>query len=174
MLIDRAGRVRVTDFGIARAGGSEITRTGSVMGTAQYLSPEQAQGMDVTAAADIYSIGVILFEMLCGRVPFDGENAVAIAMKQVGEEPPVPSSINPKVSPALDAIVLRALAKDPAQRFQSAAEMVGRARRGRGGAAGAAAGFARDAGARTSSRRWWLIAALIAAADRRRRRSPGS
>ena len=122
-LIDRDGRVRVTDFGIARAGGSEITRTGSVMGTAQYLSPEQAQGMDVTPATDIYSIGVILFEMLTGRVPFDGENAVAIAMKQVGEEPPVPSSINPKVSPALDAIVLKALAKDPAQRFQSAAEM---------------------------------------------------
>ena len=123
VLIDRDGRIRVTDFGIARAGGSEITRTGSVMGTAQYLSPEQAQGMEVTPTTDIYSIGIILFEMLCGRVPFDGDNAVAIAMKQVGEEPPVPSSINPKVSPALDAIVLKALAKDPAQRFQSAAEM---------------------------------------------------
>ncbi len=94
------------------------------MGTAQYLSPEQAQGMEVTAAADIYSIGVILFEMLCGRVPFDGDNAVAIAMKQVGEEPPLPSSINPKVSPALDAVVLKALAKDPARRFGSAAEMI--------------------------------------------------
>ncbi|MCB0876136.1 MAG: PASTA domain-containing protein [Solirubrobacterales bacterium] len=123
VLIDRDGRIRVTDFGIARAGGSEITRTGSVMGTAQYLSPEQAQGMAVGPATDIYSIGVILFEMLTGRVPFDGENAVAIAMKQVGEEPPAPSSINPKVSPALDAVVLKALAKDPAQRFQSAAEM---------------------------------------------------
>ena len=88
------------------------------MGTAQYLSPEQAQGMEVTAAADIYSIGMILFEMLCGRVPFDGDNAVAIAMKQVGEDPPVPSSINPEVAPALDAVVLRALAKDPAQRFR--------------------------------------------------------
>ena len=99
MLIDREGRVRVTDFGIARAGGSEITRTGSVMGTAQYLSPEQAQGMEVTAASDIYSIGVILFEMLCGRVPFDGENAVAIAMKQVGEEPPRPARSTPRSSP---------------------------------------------------------------------------
>jgi len=124
VLIDREGRVRVTDFGIARAGGSEITRTGSVMGTAQYLSPEQAQGMEVTAASDIYSIGVILFEMLTGRVPFDGENPVAIAMKQVGEEPPAPSSINPEVTPALDAVVLRALAKDPAQRFASAEEML--------------------------------------------------
>ncbi len=159
VLIDRDGRVRVTDFGIARAGGSEITRTGSVMGTAQYLSPEQAQGMDVTAAADIYSIGVILFEMLCGRVPFDGDNAVAIAMKQVGEEPPVPSSINPKVTPALDAVVLKALAKDPALRFQSAAEMLA--------ALDAAevspeepvvlAPLARE----DRSRRWWLIAAVV-------------
>ena len=91
VLIDRAGRIRVTDFGIARAGNSEITQTGSVMGTAQYLSPEQAQGIEVGAAADIYSIGVMLFEMLTGRVPFDGENAVAIAMKQVAEEPPPPS-----------------------------------------------------------------------------------
>jgi serine/threonine-protein kinase len=123
VLIDRHGRIRVTDFGIARAGNSEITQTGSVMGTAQYLSPEQAQGMEVTPAADIYSVGVMLFEMLTGRVPFDGENAVAIAMKQVAETPPAPSSINPAVSPALDAVVLRALAKEPANRFASAVEM---------------------------------------------------
>jgi eukaryotic-like serine/threonine-protein kinase len=123
VLIDREGRTRVTDFGIARAGESEITQTGSVMGTAQYLSPEQAQGMEVTAAADIYSIGVMLFEMLTGRVPFEGDNAVAIAMKQVSEQPPPPSAINPAVSPSLDAVVLRALAKDPANRFASAAEM---------------------------------------------------
>jgi serine/threonine-protein kinase len=124
VLIDREGRIRVTDFGIARAGGSEITRTGSVMGTAQYISPEQAQGMEVTGASDIYSVGIILFEMLTGRVPFDGDNAVAIAMKQVAEQPPAPSSINPSVPPALDQIVLRALAKDPAQRFASAQEMI--------------------------------------------------
>ncbi len=124
VLIDREGRIRVTDFGIARAGASEITRTGSVMGTPQYISPEQAQGMDVTAAADIYSVGIILFEMLTGRVPFEGDNTVAIAMKQVAEEPPAPSSINPNVSPALDAVVLRALAKDPAQRYASAQEMI--------------------------------------------------
>jgi eukaryotic-like serine/threonine-protein kinase len=123
VLIDRSGRTRVTDFGIARAGESEITQTGSVMGTAQYLSPEQAQGMEVTAAADIYSIGVMLFEMLTGRVPFEGDNTVAIAMKQVSEQPVAPSTINPAVSPSLDAVVLRALAKDPANRFASAAEM---------------------------------------------------
>jgi len=158
VLIDRDGRVRVTDFGIARAGGSEITRTGSVMGTAQYLSPEQAQGMEVTAAADIYSIGVILFEMLCGRVPFEGDSAVAIAMKQVGEEPPRPSSINPKVSPALEAVVLKALAKDPAARYGSAAEM----------AAALDAAVAHPDQAPPAldadedrSRRRWLIAALI-------------
>lgn len=161
VLIDRSGRIRVTDFGIARAGGSEITRTGSVMGTAQYLSPEQAQGMEVTAAADIYSIGVILFEMLCGRVPFDGDNAVAIAMKQVGEEPPVPSSINPAVTPALDAVVLTALAKDPAQRYATAADM---------SAALDAAEANPDLAAKPppppeesgSSRRRWIIAGVIA------------
>jgi beta-lactam-binding protein with PASTA domain len=124
VLIDREGRIRVTDFGIASAGGSEITRTGSVMGTAQYISPEQAQGMPVTGASDIYSIGIMLFEMLTGHVPFDGDNAVAIAMKQVAEEPPLPSSINPAVGPALDAVVMRSLAKDPAQRFSSAQEMI--------------------------------------------------
>ena len=123
VLIDRHGRIRVTDFGIARAGNSEITQTGSVMGTAQYLSPEQAQGMDVTPAADIYSIGIMLFEMLTGRVPFDGDNAVAIAMKQVTEAPVPPSQINPAVSPALDAVVLKALAKEPSNRFASAIEM---------------------------------------------------
>ncbi len=124
VLIDRAGRIRVADFGIAQAGGSEITRTGSVMGTAQYLSPEQAQGQEVTAASDVYSIGVMLFEMLTGRVPFEGENAVAIAMKQVAEVPPAPSSINPAVPPALDSVVLRALAKEPANRYASAAAML--------------------------------------------------
>lgn len=124
VLIDGSGRVRVTDFGIARAtGNSEITRTGSVLGTAQYLSPEQAQGFEVTDTSDIYAIGIILFEMLTGRVPFDGDNAVAIAMKQVSEPPPAPSSINPNVPPALDAVVLKALAKDPADRYSSAAEM---------------------------------------------------
>lgn len=120
VIVDAEGKATVTDFGIARAGASEITQTGSVMGTPHYLSPEQAQGMDVTAVSDLYSIGVMLYEALAGRVPFEADSAVAIAMKQVSQAPQRPSSINPQVSPALDAVVMRALEKDPGQRFQSA------------------------------------------------------
>ena len=124
VMVDPDGRARVTDFGIARAGASEITQTGSVLGTAQYLSPEQAQGFEVGAPSDLYSVGVILYEALTGRVPFEGESAVAIAMKQVTEPPRPPSELNPQVPPALDGVVLRALAKDPANRFQSADEFL--------------------------------------------------
>jgi eukaryotic-like serine/threonine-protein kinase len=120
VIVDEDGKAVVTDFGIARAGVSEITQTGSVMGTPQYLSPEQAQGFEVTGVSDLYSIGVILYEALTGRVPFEGESAVAVAMKQVAETPQRPSSINPQVSPALDAVVMRALEKEPGNRFQSA------------------------------------------------------
>ena len=120
VIVDEEGKAMVTDFGIARAGVSEITQTGSVMGTPHYLSPEQAQGHDVTSVSDLYSIGVILYEALTGRVPFEGESAVAVAMKQVSQVPQRPSSINPSISPALDAVVMRALEKDPGQRFQSA------------------------------------------------------
>jgi eukaryotic-like serine/threonine-protein kinase len=120
VIVDDEGKALVADFGIARAGLSEITQTGSVMGTPQYLSPEQAQGFDVTSVSDLYSIGVLLYEALTGRVPFEGESAVAVAMKQVSQVPQRPSSINPRVSPALDAAVMRALEKEPGQRFQSA------------------------------------------------------
>ena len=120
VIVDEEGKAVVTDFGIARAGVSEITQTGSVMGTPQYLSPEQAQGFEVTPVSDLYSIGVILYEALTRRVPFEADSAVAIAMKQVGETPQRPSSINQQVSPALDAVVMRALEKEPGQRFQSA------------------------------------------------------
>ena len=121
VLIDDEGRARVADFGIARAGeNSDITATGSVMGTAQYISPEQAQGKETTPSSDIYSIGVILYEALTGRVPFEGDSAVAVALKQVSEAPRRPSAINPNVPPALDAVVMRALAKDPNSRFKDA------------------------------------------------------
>jgi serine/threonine-protein kinase len=120
VIVDDDGKATVTDFGIARAGVSEITQAGSVMGTPHYLSPEQAQGFDVTAVSDLYSIGVMLYEALTGRVPFEADSAVAVAMKQVSQAPQRPSSINPQVSPALDAVVMRALEKEPGQRFQSA------------------------------------------------------
>ncbi len=120
VIVDAEDKAVVTDFGIARAGVSEITQAGSVLGTPHYLSPEQAQGMDVTPVSDLYSIGVILYEALTGRVPFEADSAIAIAMKQVSQTPQRPSSINAKISPALDAVVMRALEKDPAQRFQTA------------------------------------------------------
>jgi beta-lactam-binding protein with PASTA domain/predicted Ser/Thr protein kinase len=124
VLVDAEGRARVTDFGIARAGASEITATGSVLGTAQYLSPEQAQGLEITAGSDLYSVGVILYEALTGQVPFDAETPVAVALKQVSERPRPPSELNPAVPRALDAVVLRALAKDPANRFATADEFL--------------------------------------------------
>jgi serine/threonine-protein kinase len=120
VIVDAEGKATVTDFGIARAGVSEITQAGAVMGTPHYLSPEQAQGQDVTAVSDLYSIGVMLYEALTRRVPFEGDSAVAVAMKQIAQAPQRPSSINPQVSPALDAVTMRALEKEPGQRFQSA------------------------------------------------------
>jgi eukaryotic-like serine/threonine-protein kinase len=124
VLLDEEGRARVTDFGIARAGASDMTLTGSIMGTAQYLSPEQAQGHAVSAGADLYSVGVILYELLTGVVPFEGETAVAIAFKQVAAEPTPPSAVNPALPVALDAVVLRALAKDPSRRYADADEFI--------------------------------------------------
>jgi serine/threonine-protein kinase len=124
VILDGEGRAKVTDFGIARAGASDMTLTGSIMGTAQYLSPEQAQGQAVSAASDLYAIGIVLYELLTGKVPFDGETAVTIALKQVSATPPPPSSVNSAVPAELDAVVMRALAKDPAERFASADEFL--------------------------------------------------
>ena len=120
VIVDEQGHAKVTDFGIARAGASEMTETGSIMGTAHYLSPEQAQGHAVTAASDLYSIGVMLYEMLAGRLPFEGDSAVAIALKHLSEQPLPISALRPDVHPALEAVVMAALAKDPAQRWQTA------------------------------------------------------
>ena len=123
VIVDEHGHAKVTDFGIARAGASEMTETGSIMGTAQYLSPEQAQGHAVTATSDIYSIGVMLYEMLAGRLPFEGDSAVAVALKHLSEPPAPISQWRPDVHPALEAVVMAALAKDPAHRWQSAEDL---------------------------------------------------
>ena len=123
VLVDTDGRLKVTDFGIARAGASQMTEAGSIIGTAQYLSPEQARGASVDQRSDLYSVGIVLNEMLTGSVPFSGDTPVEIAMKHISAVPQPPSVARPDVPEDLDLIVLRALAKDPRERFQTAEEM---------------------------------------------------
>jgi serine/threonine-protein kinase len=124
VLVAEDGHLKVTDFGIARAGAqSDMTEAGSVIGTAQYLSPEQARGDEVTAASDCYAVGIVLYEMLTGRVPFDGDRPVAIAMKQISDAPVPPRIVEPDVPPELDAVVMRALAKRPSERYRTAEEL---------------------------------------------------
>lgn len=125
VLITQDGQVKVTDFGIARAIGADeqVTQTGLVMGTATYFSPEQAQGFGVDGRSDIYSLGVVLYEMVTGRAPFAGDTPVAIAYQHVREHPPAPRDLNPTIPAALEAIILQAMAKLPAERYTSADEM---------------------------------------------------
>ncbi|HUF01011.1 MAG TPA: Stk1 family PASTA domain-containing Ser/Thr kinase [Gaiellaceae bacterium] len=123
VIVDSEGVVKVADFGIARAGASQMTEEGSIIGTAQYLSPEQARGAPVDQTSDLYSTGIVLFELLTGDVPFTGDTPVEIAMKHLSEVPDAPSARRPDVPPDLDLVVLRALAKDPGDRYQSAATM---------------------------------------------------
>ncbi|MGE3234578.1 MAG: Stk1 family PASTA domain-containing Ser/Thr kinase [Thermoleophilia bacterium] len=124
VLVAEDGHLKVTDFGIARAGAeSDMTEAGSVIGTAQYLSPEQARGDEVTAASDTYAVGIVLYEMLTGRVPFDGGPPVAVAMKQISDEPVSPRIVEPSVPRELEAVVMRSLAKRPSERYRTAEEM---------------------------------------------------
>jgi eukaryotic-like serine/threonine-protein kinase len=126
VMITRSGAVKVMDFGIARAvadGQAAVTQTAAVIGTAQYLSPEQARGEAVDARSDVYAAGCVLFELLTGEPPFTGDSPVAVAYQHVREDPKPPSALNPRVNPALDAVVLKAMAKGAANRYQSAAEM---------------------------------------------------
>jgi serine/threonine-protein kinase len=135
IMLNPRGEVKVTDFGIARVTttADTVAQTAAILGTASYLSPEQAQGLPVDGRSDIYSLGCVLFEMVTGRPPFLGDSPVAVASKQVLEQPVPPSKLNSDVTPDLDAVILRALAKNPANRYQSAEEMradLERARRG--------------------------------------------
>lgn len=125
VIVDSDDRVKVTDFGIARADTSEITETGAIMGTAHYLSPEQAQGHPVGPAADLYSVGIVLYELLTGHVPFEADQAVTVALKHVQEQPKPPSIDNPRVPPELDDAVLRALSKQPSDRYADDSAFIG-------------------------------------------------
>lgn len=123
IILTREGEIKVTDFGIARAGTSTMTQTGTILGTAHYLSPEQARGQDVGITSDIYSTGIVLYEMVTGKVPFVGDNPVAIALKHVHEYPTPPRELNPSIPEALQVIIQKAMAKNPESRYQNASEM---------------------------------------------------
>jgi len=182
VMITPRGQIKVMDFGIARLTTAHtITQTSTVFGTASYLAPEQAQGLRVDGRADVYALGVVLYEMLAGRVPFVADSAVAVASKHVMEQPVSPSKWRRGVPPALEAVAMRALAKDPADRFKGAAEMAGAlAAFGAGGTAtvpagapGATAPLARTdvlppvtrgaPGSHAAPRRsrWWIPALVI-------------
>ncbi|WP_236995143.1 Stk1 family PASTA domain-containing Ser/Thr kinase [Gordonia phthalatica] len=125
VMIDRTGAVKVMDFGIARAlddTSATMTQTSAVMGTAQYLSPEQARGIKVDPRSDIYSMGCVLFELVTGEPPFTGDSPIAVAHQHVHEDPRRPSSIRPEITPELDSVIMQAMSKNPANRYQTAAD----------------------------------------------------
>ena len=130
IMIDNDGRVKVTDFGIARAGsGSTMTEAGSILGTAHYFSPEQAQGQPVEAASDLYSLGIVMYEMATGQLPFDGDNPVSIAMKHVHDIPAAPRTLNPALPENLEVVIMRSLGKRPVDRYLTAQAMLDDLRR---------------------------------------------
>ena len=123
IMVQPDGNVKVMDFGIARAKNSVMAKTEAVLGTAHYISPEQAQGKELSAASDIYSLGVVLYEAVTGKLPFDGPDAVSVAMKQVNEAPVPPRDVKPGIDPNLEAIIMKAMSKDPRDRFPTARDM---------------------------------------------------
>ncbi len=147
IIIDNDGRVKVTDFGIARAGSaSTMTEAGSILGTAHYFSPEQAQGQPVEAASDLYSLGIVMYEMSTGALPFDGDNPVSIAMKHVHDRPAAPKTLNPSIPENLETVIMRALGKRPVDRYLTAQAMLDDLRRVQEGQpVTAPAGFAEEA-----------------------------
>jgi serine/threonine-protein kinase len=178
VLITQSGIVKVTDFGIARAGASDgLTQTGSVMGTATYFSPEQAQGLAVDGRSDVYSLGIVLYEMVTGVAPFTGDSPVAVAYKHVREAPVPPSRRNPEVPPDLEQIILTAMAKEPDLRYQSADDLRAdllRFRRGRPLAAAPVTALVHDpaAGATTVTPRTEVAPAEMTTGTLARARSP--
>jgi serine/threonine-protein kinase len=172
VMIDDEWNVKVTDFGIAHNPvDGDITQTGQMIGTAQYISPEQAQGKPVSNASDLYSVGVVLFEMLTGKVPFDGDSSVAIALQHINEVPPRPTAVNPAVPPVLDTVVIKAMAKSPVERYASAEEFSAALERARDNL-GAAPGKTEIRGAvaktpdaaKSNKKRNWIIAGCLLAA----------
>ncbi len=123
IMVQPDGNIKVMDFGIARAKNSHLTADNSVLGTAHYVSPEQTQGKELGATSDIYSLGVVMYEAATGKVPFEGDDAISVALKQVNEEPIPPSEINPDVDQSLQAIIMKCMQKNPEDRFQSAGEV---------------------------------------------------
>src|SRR5579883_3070806 len=122
VLVGRDGSIKLTDFGIASVykdiNAERLTTTGMTLGTVQYYAPEQAQGEIVSPAADIYALGIVMYEMLCGRTPFDGETPVAVAMRHIQDAPDPPTLYNPRITPGLERIILRCLEKDPRDRYK--------------------------------------------------------
>ena len=123
IMVQPDGNIKVMDFGIARAKNSHLTQDNNVLGTAHYVSPEQTQGKELGPTSDIYSLGIVMYEAATGEVPFKGDDAISVALKQVSEQPVPPSQINPNVDPQLEGIILKCMQKDPAARFQTADEL---------------------------------------------------
>ena len=123
IMVQPDGNIKVMDFGIARAKNSHLTQDNNVLGTAHYVSPEQTQGKELGPTSDLYSLGIVMYEAATGEVPFKGDDAISVALKQVNEQPVPPSQLNPNVDPQLEAIILKCMQKDPAARFQTADDL---------------------------------------------------